>query len=124
MDMQINSTQWQKNQSPALYLFKINFNISDLLCIFFFHFKMYLFLFYVSGIFHWVYVYTPHVCSTGGSQKRAIDALELELQPIASFHEGAENPDLCQNSRCYKPLLYLSSLLCTLLKMLVIILIH
>ena len=35
-----------------------------------------------------MYVYTPHVCSTHGGQKRASDLLELELWTIVSCRGG------------------------------------
>lgn len=49
---------------------------------------MYLFIFYVCECFARVYVYTLHA---QGCQKRALDALEQELQVVVSCYVDAQN---------------------------------
>lgn len=48
-------------------------------------------VFMCTGVLGRICVSAPCVCSTHRSQKKALDALELELQKAVSFHIGAGN---------------------------------
>lgn len=49
------------------------------------------FLFYVCECFSWFYACAPCVSGTCGGQKNVLSFLELELQTVVSYYEGAEN---------------------------------
>jgi hypothetical protein len=54
------------------------------------YFNIFKNVFYVYGYFAYMYVCTPHVCSTCRSKKRVLNSLELEFT-VVSHLVGAGN---------------------------------